>query len=414
MRLAAKEELSSRNPLLRDVKVVDFGWAVVSPISATYLGFLGATVITVESSTRLNIIRQAGPYKDGIPHPDRSGYYTNYNTGKYSIVLDLKNPRGMEIGKKLIHWADVLVENFAPGVMGRLGLDYESVQGINPSIIYASSCQLGQTGPHAQFRGMGVQGAALAGLYPTTGWPGGDPVGPFGAYTDFVAPKFLVSAILAALLYRHHTGKGQYIEQSQVEAGMNFIGPALMDYIVNGSVLHCPGNREPNAAPHGAYRCQGEDRWCAIAVYTDQEWRAFCQAIGSPPWTNDKKFSTLLGRKKNEAELDSLVEQWSLGHPAEYVMDLLQRAGVPAGVVATAEDLHKDPQLLHRQHYRQLNHPVIGLHSYEAPAFRFSNAPVVFKRPAPCLGEHNQYICTEILDLTEEEYRSLEKDGVFR
>ncbi|MBI4763031.1 MAG: CoA transferase [Deltaproteobacteria bacterium] len=414
MRLPAKEELSSRKPLLRDVKVVDFGWAVVSPISATYLGFLGATVITVESSTRLNIIRQAGPYKDGIPHPDRSGYYTNYNTGKYSIVLDLKNPRGLEIGKKLIHWADVLVENFAPGVMGRLGLDYESVQGINPSIIYASTCQLGQTGPHAQFRGMGVQGAALAGLYPTTGWPGGDPVGPFGAYTDFVAPKFLVSAILAALLYRHHTGKGQYIEQSQVEAGMNFVGPALMDYIVNGSVLHCPGNREPNAAPHGAYRCQGEDRWCAIAVYTDQEWRAFCQAIGSPPWTNDEKFSTLLGRKENEAELDSLVEQWSLGHPAEYVMDLLQRAGVPAGVVATAEDLHKDPQLLHRQHYRRLNHPVIGLHSYEAPAFRFSNAPVFFERPAPCLGEHNQYICTEILDLTEEEYRSLEKDGVFR
>ena len=318
--------------ILKDVKVIDFGWAIVSPITAAYLGFLGATVITVESSTRLNIIRQGGPFKDGIPHPDRSAFYTNYNAGKYSIALDLKNPRGMEIAKKLIQWADVLVENFAPGVMGRLGLDYESVKKINPGMIYASSSQLGQMGPHAQFRGMGVQGAAMAGFYALTGWPGGEPVGPFGAYTDLVAPKFLISAILAALLYRHHTGKGQYIEQSQVEAGLNFISPALMDYIVNGAVGNCPGNREPNAAPHGAYRCLGQDRWCAIAIYTDEEWKAFGQAIGNPPWTQDQKFATLLGRKKNEAELDSLVEQWTAEHPAEYVMNHLQKAGVPAGI----------------------------------------------------------------------------------
>jgi crotonobetainyl-CoA:carnitine CoA-transferase CaiB-like acyl-CoA transferase len=414
MKVPEKGEGPRQQGILKDVKVIDFGWAIVSPITAAYLGFLGATVITVESSTRLNIIRQGGPFKDGIPHPDRSAFYTNYNAGKYSIALDLKNPRGMEIAKKLIQWADVLVENFAPGVMGRLGLDYESVKKINPCMIYASSSQLGQMGPHAQFRGMGVQGAAMAGFYAVTGWPGGEPVGPFGAYTDLVAPKFLISAILAALLYRHHTGKGQYIEQSQVEAGLNFISPALMDYIVNGAVGNCPGNREPNAAPHGAYRCLGQDRWCAIAIYTDEEWKAFGQAIGNPPWTQDQKFATLLGRKKNEAELDSLVEQWTAEHPAEYVMNHLQKAVVPAGLVATAEDLHKDPQLAHRQHYRQLNHPVIGPHFYETPAFRFSKTPVSLERPAPCLGEHNQYICTEILGLKEEEFHTLEKAGVFR
>jgi benzylsuccinate CoA-transferase BbsF subunit len=414
MKAPEKKEGPGQQHILRDVKVVDFGWAIVSPIAATYLGFLGATVITVESSTRLNIIRQGGPFKDGIPHPDRSAFYTTYNTGKYSIALDLKNAQGMEIAQKLIQWADVLVENFAPGVMTRLGLDYESVRGINSSIVYVSSSQLGQMGPYAQFRGMGVQGAAMAGFYSVTGWPGGEPVGPFGAYTDLVAPKFLIPAILAALLYRYHTGKGQHIEQSQVEAGLNFISPALMDYTVNGAVWNCPGNREPNAAPHGAYPCQGEDRWCVIAIYTDEEWKAFCQAIGNPQWTREPKFATLLGRKKNEAELNSLVALWTVGHPAEHVMNHLQKAGVPAGIVATAEDLHQDPQLAHRRHYRRLNHPVIGPHSYETPAFRFSRTSISLDRPAPCLGEHNHYICTEILGMKEEEFRSLEKAGVFR
>ncbi len=409
-----EREFQSRQGSLKGVKVVDFGWAIVSPLTATYLGFLGAEVITVESSTRLNIIRQGGPFKDGIPHPDRSAFYTNYNTGKYSIALDLKKPQGMEIAKKLIQRADVLVENFAPGVMGRLGLDYESVKKINPALIYVSSSQLGQSGPHSQFRGMGVQGAAMAGLYAVTGWPGGEPVGPFGAYTDFVAPRFLLPAVLAALLHRRKTGKGMYIEQSQVEAGLNFIAPALMDYLVNGVILYCPGNRQPNAAPHGAYRCQGEDRWCVIAVSSDEEWKALCRAMGNPPWTEDPRFSTLLGRKENEAELDGLVESWTAAHGAEDVMEYLQEAGVPAGVVATAEDLHQDPQLAHRKHYQKLKHPVIGLHSYEAPAFQFSRTPVVLERPAPCLGEHSRTICTEILGMKEEEFQSLEKAGVFR
>jgi benzylsuccinate CoA-transferase BbsF subunit len=412
----SSEEREFRSPQgsLKGLKVVDFGWAIVSPLTATYLGFLGAEVITVESTTRLNIIRQGGPFKDGIPHPDRSAFYTNYNTGKYSIALDLKKPQGMEIAKKLIGRADVLVENFAPGVMGRLGLDYESVKKINPALIYASSSQLGQNGPHSQFRGMGVQGAAMAGLYAVTGWPGGEPVGPFGAYTDFVAPRFLLPAVLAALLHRRKSGKGMCIEQSQVEAGLNFIAPALMDYLVNGVIWYCPGNRQPNAAPHGAYRCQGEDRWCVIAVSSDEEWKALCRAMGNPPWTEDPRFSTLLGRKENEAELDGLVELWTAAHGAEDLMEHLQEAGVPAGVVATAEDLHQDPQLAHRKHYQKLKHPVIGLHSYEAPAFQFSRTPVVLERPAPCLGEHSRTICTEILGMKEEEFQSLEKAGVFR
>jgi crotonobetainyl-CoA:carnitine CoA-transferase CaiB-like acyl-CoA transferase len=408
------EEKNPPQGCLKGVKVIDFGWAIVSPLTATYLGFLGAEVITVESSSRLNIIRQGGPFKDGIPHPDRSAFYTNNNTGKYSIALDLKKPQGMEIARKLIGWADVLVENFAPGVMGRLGLDYESVRKINPALIYASSSQLGQSGPHSQFRGMGVQGAAMAGLYAVTGWPGGEPVGPFGAYTDLVAPRFLLAAVLAALLRRRKTGKGMYIEQSQVEAGLNFIAPALMDYLANGVVRYCPGNRQPEAAPHAAYRCQGEDRWCVIAVSSDEEWKALCLAMGNPPWTEDPRFSTLLGRKENEEELDARVELWTSAQRAEDVMETLQKAGVPAGRVATPEDLHQDPQLAHRKHYRKLKHPVIGVHSYEAPAFQFSRTPVIVERPAPCLGEHSRMICTKILGMKEEEFEVLEKAGVFR
>ena len=400
--------------ILKGIKVIDFGWAIAGPLVATYLGFLGATVITVESTTNVDPIRQTGPFREGIPEPNRCALFAIYNPGKYSLSLSLKTPQGMEIGRRLIKWADVMVENFAPGVTKRLKIDYQSVKKINPSIIYASSTQLGQTGPHAHFRGMGVHGAAMAGLFSVTGWPDGEPVGPFGPYTDLVGPKFLTPAILAALLIRHHTGKGQYIEQSQAEAGMNFIAPALLDYTANKVVMNGVGNRAPNAVPHGAYRCKGDDRWCVIAIYTDEEWKSFVQAIGAPQWIQDRNFATFLDRKKNEEELDALIGMWTSTQSAETIMLHLQEYGVPCGIVTKAEDLIKDPQLEHRHHYWVLNHRIIGPHNYEAPPFTFSKTPIILKYPGPLLGEHNKYICEEILGMGGKEFSSLEKAGVFQ
>jgi len=404
---------SGRKKILEGIKVFDAGWAVVGPLTSTYLGYLGATVVSIESSQRVDILRTAGAFKDGIKDPDLNGFFANHNPGKYGLTLNLKMTEGLELAKKLIRWADIMIENFAPGAIKRIGIDYEKAKLINPSIIYVSSSQLGQTGPHAKFRSMGVQGAAFSGLYAVTGWPDGEPTGPFGAYTDYIAPKYLVSAILTALLQRHRTGKGQYIEQSQVEAGLNFIAPVLLDYIVNGNIMKLPGNRVPDAAPHGAYRCRGDDRWCVIAVYTDDEWESFCRVIGDPAWTTDQRFSTFLGRKKNEDDLDNFIEQWTVNQTAEDVMNLLQQAGVSSALVAKAEDLHKDPQLAHRRHYRVLDHQKIGPHTYDSPPFRLSRSPLGPDMPAPCLGQHNRYVCTEVLGLTEDEYSSLEKARVF-
>lgn len=399
--------------ILHGIKVVDFGWAIVAPLTATYLGFLGATVVTIESTKAIDALRLAGPFKDNASDVDMNGFFANHNPGKYGITLNLKGAEGLDVTKRLIKWADVLVENFAPGVMNRLGLNYKAVRAMNPSIIYTSSSQLGQNGPLAQFKAMGVQGAALAGLYAVAGWPDGDPTGPFGAYTDYVAPKYLLAAILAALLRRKRTGEGQFIEQSQVEAGLNFIAPALLDYSVNGRVLQCPGNHSPEAAPHSVFPCKGDDRWCVIAVFTDGEWKALCHVLGDPSWASDKKYSTFLGRKRNEEALESLIGEWTKNRSAEEVMEILQGAGVPAGMVAKPGDLHKDAQLVHRKYYRVINHPKIGPQRYDSPAFRFSDSISGPTKPAPCVGQHTKHICIEFLGMTEEEFESCKVAGAF-
>jgi benzylsuccinate CoA-transferase BbsF subunit len=401
-----------KKKILEGVKVFDAGWAIVGPLTATYLGFLGATVVTMESSKRVDVIRTAGAFKDGVQDPDMNGFFAIQNAGKYGITINLKTAEGLDLAKRLIRWADVVIENFAPGVMGRFGMDYESARAINPSVIYVSSSQFGQTGPYAKYRSMGVQGAALSGLYHITGWPDGEPTGPFGAYTDYIAPKYLLATILTALLQRRRTGKGQYIEQSQVEAGVNFISPVLLDYTVNGNIRKLPGNRMPDAAPHGAYRCLGDDRWCAIAVTSEEEWTSLCRVMGNPDWTGEERFGTLSGRKQNEDELDGHIEAWTIARSAEDVMEQLQQAGVPAGMVAKAEDLYHDPQLSHRNHFKVFDHQKIGPHSYDSPAFRYSRFPLGPYGPGPCLGQHNKKVCIELLGMSEDEYAALERLGV--
>ena len=398
--------------ILEGIKVVDFTWVIVGPQVARELAEHGATVVRIESHTRPDTLRVSAPYRDGIPGIDRSAYYAAFNTNKYGMSLDLTKPKGREVAQRLVAWADVVTDGMTPGSMAKLGLDYESCCQIKPDIIYYSTCQFGQKGPYNTLGGYGTMGAGYAGISHLTGWPDHLPVHLPVGHTDNMAPWYLCSVVLAALDYRRRTGKGLYLDQAQVEAGVTFWGPGLLDYAVNGRIPIRMGNRDPYMSPHGAFPCQGHDRWANIAVATDEEWQALCRAMGDPEWAREPRFATLLGRKDNEDELEHLIGEWSKGYSPEEVMVLLQGAGVAAGVVSTAQDLFEDPQLKHRGHFVPLEHRVIGVHHYHMPAYRLSKTPAHLDRAAPCLGQDNEFVYKEILGYSDEEVAQLLLDGV--
>lgn len=394
---------------LEGVKIADFTWVAVGPTTINYLGDFGATVVRVETHSRPDPARCFGPFK-GKPSVDSTGFFTHHNTSKYSMSLNLTKPKGKETAIELIKWADIVSESMTPGAMHRLGLGYEDVIKYRPDIVYYSTCMNGQTGPRAADPGYGQLASALGGVYYLTGWPDRPPATPKGAYTDYVAPRFGALAILAALDYRRRTGKGQHIDLSQVETAAHFVAPTVMDYVVNGRTAEREGNRAGCAAPHAAFPCQGQDRWCAIAVFNDQQWQALCQVIGNPAWTKRAKFSTILARKKNEDELEKLVGQWTSQHTAEDVETLMQQAGVPAHVVETNADLFDDPQLKHRGHFRRFEHAVLGNYAHSAPAIRMSKTPDS-QFGAPLIGQHNEFVLKEILHKSDDEVAELLIEG---
>jgi len=316
------------------------------------------------------------------------------------------------VAKRLIKWADIVTDGFTPGTMEALGLDYEEARKIKPDIIYYSTCQMGQKGPLNKFGGYGQFGTAYGGYCHLLGWPDRDPLPLFNNYTDFIAPWYLLMTTIGALLYRRKTGKGMYLDQSQIEAGISFLGPLFLDYFVNGRVACRMGNRDPYMAPHSRYPSLGADRWVAITVTTEEEWQNLCCVMSYPPWTKDRKYSTMLSRKENEEELDSLIGEWTKNYTPHQLMTLLQDAGVPCGVVQTAEDLFNDPQLKHREHFRFLEHQVIGRHAYNAPAYRLSKAPNHIWTAAPCRGEDTEYVSKEILGYSAAEIAEMLVEGV--
>ena len=385
------------------LKVVDFTANIAGPLATRALGGLGATVVKVEYHRYPDVIRLVPPHKDDVPGVDRSTQFAFYNFGKYSISIDMGTGPGQEIAKRLVTWADVLIENMSPGSMARWGFDYESCRQVKSDIVYISSSSLGREGPLSSLAVHGYHHTPLGGFSHLTGWPDRPPWPDPIAYTDSVAPCFSVLALVGALIYRRRTGKGVYIDQSQTEAGIYLLGPTILDYLVNGRVAKRRGNRDPGMVPHGIFPCRGDDRWVAIAVSNEEEWQQLCRALGKEEWLQDEKFATVTARKKNEDELERLISQWTVQRTPEEVMELLQSAGVPAGIVATTEDLFNDPQLEHREHFRTLEHEVIGPYSHELPSFRFSKTPYQPQRPAPLLGEHNEYVLKDILGYSDDE-----------
>jgi benzylsuccinate CoA-transferase BbsF subunit len=396
------------------VKALGFVQAGVGPFTLRVLGNQGATVVRVESMKHIDNLRVAAPYRDNKPGLNRSGYYTFPNSDKYSMTLDMRHPRAGEVIQRLLRWTDVIVDNFAPGVMQKWGLDYENVKRVNPGVIMISMSQQGQTGPHRALAGYGPLLQGLAGFVHLTGWTDRTPALVDRSYPDNIAPRLGAVAVIAALDYRRRTGKGQYIDLSQYENCIHFLAPTILDYNVNGRIQERAGSKDPQAAPHGAYRCKGDDRWCVIAVFTDPEWDAFCNVIGNPEWARGTKFSSFSARKLNEDELNKMVEKWTVNHTAEEVMMMMQQAGVKAGVVQTVDDLvERDPQLKQRKYFWKLNHPEIGETIYTRPNYILSKTAAQLLMPAPCLGEHTEYVCREFLGMSQAEYDDLLVNEVF-
>lgn len=399
--------------ILEGIRIVEFGWAVVGPLTTSWAGSYGAQVIKVETRTRLDVIRTMTPFKDDRVDIDNSLFFGRENASKYSMALDLKHPDGVRIVQRLVEKADVVLDSYTAGVMEKLGLGYEVLSKIKPGLIMLSSCMYGQTGALKSMPGYGVPLTAISGLAHLCGWADRAPSGPYGSYTDYLVPRLNLLALVGALDYRRRTGKGMLIDAAQLESSVQFMAPALLDYVAKGTIQNRAGNSSPEACPHGVYRCFGEDKWCAIAVRSEEEWTQFCHTIGNPSWANDPAFASLEKRKENEAALNAQVEKWTLRHTAERVMHLMQENGVPAGILNTGKDLHNDPQLTHDHYYVRLQHPVMGEVGYPGHSIEFSKTGHDVGR-SPCLGEHTEWVCREIIGLSDEEQKAYTENGVFR
>ena len=391
---------------LAGLKVLDFTWAYAGPGATRYLTDYGATVVKVESSKKLDTYRTVGPFKDGRAGIERSGGFSNANMGKYDLSLNLATTEAREIALRLVRWADVVIENFSPRVMRTWGLDYPSLRKIKPDLVMLSSCLSGQTGPAAMLAGYGTMGAVMAGFGELTGWPDRAPSATYGAYTDYVAPKFTTAALLAAVDHKRRTGQGQYIDLSQAECSMHLLSPAIMDYTVNGRIQMRMGNANAEYAPSGVYPCLGNDRWIALAAPTDQVWRALCQAAVTG-WSEDARFATAPARLEHREALDAAIAVWTAGFEPAALEELLQGVGVPAHRLSNAPDVLADPQLKAREHIVFLDHPQFGSVPYESSRMRFSRTPAVLRWPGPKIGEHNDYILRKLLGLDDAEVAEL-------
>jgi len=378
----------------------------VGPTLGRLLAEFGAETIKVETGQRLDFSR--GPAPDRI---NKGVSFADNSRSKKAIRLDVSRPEGHEIALALAKISDVVVENFSAGVMSRLDLDYSKLHDVNPSIIMISLQGLGATERHSVTFGQNIP--PIIGL--TYLWNHPDAPKPVGSelfYPDYYAGIQGACAVLAALDYRRRTGKGQYIDSAQAEAAAALLGPFYLDSAVNHRDPKAIGNQSLYTAPHGCYRCAGEDNWCVIAVYTEKEWENFCQVLENPSWAREAKFATGVERVRHRAELDPLVQAWTMQHGAYDVMELLQTAGVAAGVVQNAAQLDGDPHLRARGFIVETDHPDMGRIRHGGLPIKLSATPGRVRCHAPLLGQDNQYVLGNLLGLTAEAIEELEKLGV--
>ncbi|MCX7911850.1 MAG: CoA transferase [Dehalococcoidales bacterium] len=406
--------MEERAGVFNGLKMLAFAWAVVGPLTMKFFADHGATVVRIETVHRPCTMRASAPYKDNKPGINRAGYFAHFNGNILSFALNMNHPKSHEIVRRLVRWCDIFFENYTPGVIERWGLGYEELRKIKPDIIMLRQSGYGSWGPYRNLPAFGMVLGPIAGLPNFIGFPGKEPL-PVGvsAYTDCISPRYAAAATIAAIIHRERTGEGQLIDLSQFETAISFILPGILEYQATGKEPERIGNSSPIACPHGVYPCRGDDRWCTIAVTTEEQWQAFCRAIGSPGLVHDGRFSSLENRKRHEEELNRIVSDWTVNRTPEEVMVCLQKAGVPAGICANTADLLADPQLQHRNIYWRLPHPELGEFTHLGQSFMLSRTPAAPYSPSPLLGEHTEMVCTELLGMTDEEFIALMQEGVF-
>jgi crotonobetainyl-CoA:carnitine CoA-transferase CaiB-like acyl-CoA transferase len=382
---------------LEGLKVADFSWVGVGPITGKALADHGATVVRVESINRPDPLRSQLPFRDGEAGTNRSHFHGTFNTSKLGLSIDLKNEGGIQVAKRLVEWADVVLDSFTPGAMSRLGLGPEEVRAVNPSAITVTTSLLGGGGPFSTMAGYGYHAAAIAGFFDLVGWEEHPPDGPWLAYTDTICPRFITPAILAALDRRARTGEGYHIEAAQLEIALQMLLPELLNYEIDGAVASRMGNRAPDISPQGVYPCAGDDSWIALSITDDEAWDRFRAVLGNPAWSQGAVLGSVDGRRANQNAVDTGIEAWTSQHSEAEAERILREAGIAAGVPQRSSDLLADPQYEHRNFYRTLDHEELGPLPYAGHQYRidgYNNGP---RTAAPTLGQHTFDILTDLL-----------------
>jgi crotonobetainyl-CoA:carnitine CoA-transferase CaiB-like acyl-CoA transferase len=399
---------------LAGVKILDFMWALAGPAATRMLADYGAEVVRVESASRPDPIRGGRPFVDREFGSETGAFFHSTNASKRMLGLDLAKPEAREVVLDLVRWADVVCEAFTPGAMARMGLGYEALREVNPDLVMLSTSLMGQTGPLATFSGYGNLSAAIVGFHEMTGWPDREASGPYGAYTDYVSPKFSACAVLAALDQRDRTGGGVRLDLSQAEASLHFLAPVMLDALVNDADPTRRGNRDDRLAPHGCYPLAGDDRWIAIAVESDRGFEDLCRVLGRASLTRDPRFTTQDRRLENGEALDVAVAALTREHEGAELEARLQQAGIACHTVQNSAAACADPQLRERGHFVRLESGGSGA-AYtivEGTRSRLSRTPARIRHGVPTLGRDNWEILTGLLGYDEERVAELAAAGV--
>jgi len=392
---------------LSGIRILDLTWVMAGPRATQLLAFLGAECIKVESQLSPDLFRT-----DSASLGNKRGIYlafSSMNAGKLSIQLNLTHPGGVGLFRQLVTISDVVVDNFTPGTMAKFGLGYDDLKVFNPSIIVASLSSHGASGPERDYKGYAVQFGPLSGMSELVGYSDGPPE-EIRSGADIRTGVWTAFAILAALNYRQKTGKGQFIDISARECLTCQIGDSLMEFTMNGRVPTRMGNRDSFMAPHNCYPCKGNDSWLSVAVGNDEEWTAFCKAIGSPTWSCESKFASQDSRWQNQDELDKYIATWTVNQVSSEAMHILQGAGIAAVPSFSNKDLSQDPHCKERNLFEEIEDPRMGKHAILSPPWKLSGTPAVIVRPAPGLGEHTEHVLCKLLGISVDEIRILEQE----
>jgi len=396
---------------LEGIRIADFTWVWAGPHATLQLAHLGAEVIRIEAAHRPCVTRLLPPWPDGQPGPNRSGYFNQFNQGKRSVVIDLKAPEGLDLARRLVACSDVVTENFAAGVMDRLGLGYEALRAVNARLVMVALSGYGATGPEHAFVSYGPAQVPLSGLSSLTGYRDWPPMHVGISYGDPNGGVHGAFAVLAALWHRDRTGEGQYVDLSQWETSMAVLPEGIMEQTMNGRAPARDGNRDPHMAPHGIFRAAGDDRWIAIAVRTDGEWHRLATLMGVPA-SDTTRFATLAERKADEDTLEALIIAWTSTRSPEEITAVLQGAGLAAAPAMTNRDIFEDAHLRERGFFVELEHPEVGVRRHLGIPWTMSGTPCAVTRPAPCLGEATDYVLGELLGLDASTQADLRARGV--